>query len=221
MRSFIFDFNGTLYQDTLMHLDAWRAFFNRHGAPFTEALFYKYMCGPPDTAILRRLLDPNLSDAEANALSEEKEALYRQVALDDPSRRALTPGAEEMLDEMKRRGIPMAIATGSARPNVDFYMNTLRIDRWFDYDHVFYDEGDLPGKPDSAIYRRAMQRLGYAPEETVVVEDALAGVRSAVGAGVKSVVAIDTTLGPEPFRHIPEVVAVIHDFHGFERFFEP
>ena len=61
-----------------------------------------------------------------------------------------------------------------------------------------------------------MEKLGYDPAETVVVEDALAGIRSAVGAGVRTVVAIDTTLGAQAFRDIPEVVAVIHDFTHFD-----
>ena len=55
----------------------------------------------------------------------------------------------------------------------------------------------------------------------MVVEDAMAGIQSAIGAGVRSIIAIDTTLGPDAFRGIPEVVAVIHDFHGFERFIAP
>ena len=220
MQAFIFDFNGTLYQDTLMHLDAWRKFFQSRGVPFTDGLFYRYMCGPPNSAILRRMLRPDLTDDEVDTLSEEKEALYRQVIRNDSSLWALTPGAEAMLDLLKARGVPCAIATGAARPNVDFYMDVLNIGRWFDYGHIFYAERRIPGKPDPSIYRLAMEKLGFDPENTVVVEDALAGIQSAAGAGVKSIIAIDTTLGPEAFRDIPEVIAVIHDFNGFERFID-
>ena len=218
MRSFIFDFNGTLFQDTPIHLEAWRRFYERHRVPFSNDLFYKYMCGPPNNDILRRMIDPGLTDAEANALSEEKELGYRQIVLEDAALQQLTPGADGMLDTLKAKGVPFAIATGSIKSNVDFYMKTLRIDRWFDYDHVFYAEDDIPGKPDPAIYRLAMQKLGFAPRDTVVVEDGLAGIQSAVGAGITAIIAIDTTLGPDAFRDIPEVIAVVHDFYGFERF---
>ena len=84
---------------------------------------------------------------------------------------------------------------------------------------MFHAHDGIPGKPDPAIYRMAMAQLGYDPEDTVVVEDGLAGVHSAIGAGVKSIIAIDTTLGAQAFKDIPEVVAIIHDFYGFERFF--
>lgn len=218
MKSFIFDFNGTLYQDTPMHLYAWRAFFRRHGVPFTEENFYKYMCGPPNSAILRQFIDPDLTDDEIDALSEGKESLYREIILNDPALQTLTPGAAEMLDYMKSEGIPHAIATGADAGGMTFYMKVLGIGRWFDWDHIFCAHKGLPGKPDPAIYRLTMEKLHYDPANTVVVEDALAGIHSAIGAGVKAIVAIDTTLGAEAFNDIPEVVGIIHDFHGFHEF---
>ena len=220
MQSFIFDFNGTLYQDCPMHLAAWRRFYQEHRVPFTDDMFYKYMCGPPNNEIIRFMMGADIPNAEADRLSEEKECFYREIVYDDPTLQVLTPGAVEMLDRLKALSVPFAIATGSIKSNVDFYMETLHIDRWFDYDHVFYAHDGIPGKPDPAVYRMAMEQLGYAPRETVVVEDGTAGIRSAIGAGVGSIIAIDTTLGPDAFRDIPEVHAVIHDFYGFERFIE-
>ena len=220
MQSFIFDFNGTLYQDCPMHLAAWGRFYKKYGVYYDEDLFYKYMCGPPNDEIIRLMLGDGPTDAEIDHMSEEKEGFYREIVLNDPSLQHLTDGADEMLDMLKARHIPYAIATGSIKSNVDFYMDTLRIDRWFDYDHIFNSDGDIPGKPDPAVYRLAMQKLGYRPEETVVVEDGFAGIQSAIGAGIRRIIAIDTTMGPDAFRDIPEVVAVIHDFHSFERFID-
>ena len=218
MRNYIFDFNGTLFQDTLLHRDAWRAFFERRGIPFSEDNFYKYMCGPPNSDILRRFVDPGLTDEQIFELSEEKENIYREIILSDPALQVLTPGADAMLDEMAARSIPRAIATGADKFNMDFYMRVLGIGRWFDYGHIFCAYPGLPGKPDPAIYRLAMAKLGYDPAGTVVVEDGLAGVRSAIGAGIRTIIAIDSTHGAEAFKDIPEVIAIIHDFNGFEQF---
>ena len=218
MKNYIFDFNGTLYQDTPMHHMAWQAFFQRHGATFTDENFYKYMCGPPNSAILRQFIDPDLTDDEADALSEEKEAIYREIILNDPALQFLTPGAEAMLNDLAERGVPHAIATGAIRSNVEFYMKVLGIGRWFDWGHIFCAQKGLPGKPDPAIYRLTMEKLGYDPAGTVVVEDGIAGVRSAVGAGIKHIVAIDTTLGAGAFRDIPEVDVIVHDFVDFASF---
>ncbi|MGY2065359.1 HAD family hydrolase [Blastococcus sp. SYSU DS0619] len=51
-------------------------------------------------------------------------------------------------------------------------------------------EDSLPvptSKPDPAVYRHACDALGIAPEQGLAVEDAVAGVRSAVGAGCPTV----------------------------------
>ena len=212
MRNIIFDFNGTLFQDSDMHCRAWKRFMSARGMEITDELFHQYMCGPPNDAILRRFLGEDLSDEEVAKLAGEKEDLYRAIVLGDPSLQVLTDGAPELLDALKARGVPFAIATGSSRDNVDFYFDTLGIGRWFDYGNVFYAEGRLPGKPDPAIYRLAMQKLGFAPQETMVVEDAMPGIESAVGAGIRHIVAIDTTLGSEAFRSVPQVAAVVHNF---------
>ena len=218
MRQFIFDFNGTLYQDTALHRQAWGAFLARRGIPLSDEDFHNYMCGPPNDAILRHFISPDLSDAQISRMAFEKESLYRDAVRADPSMQRLTDGAADILDELKARGIPYAIATGSSRDNVDFYMEVLRIDRWFDYDHIFYAEGRLPGKPDPAIYRLAMEKLGYEPGKVTVVEDAMAGIESARRAGVGRIIAIDTTMGPRAFDGMADVCAVIHDFTDFERF---
>lgn len=220
MRNIIFDFNGTLYQDTPLHFEAWRQFLSARNIPLTEDGFYRYMCGPPNSDILRRFIDPNLDDGQVERLSEEKENIYRDIILGDPSLQRLAPGAEEMLDTLKGRGIPCAIATGADHINMDFYMKVLKIDRWFDYGRIACAHKGLPGKPDPAIYRLAMEKINASPAQTVVVEDAVAGIRAAAAAGVGRIIAIDTTLGRETLSRLPEVHEVIHDFYGFERYLD-
>ena len=219
MRSFIFDFNGTLFQDTDIHRAAWKQFMAAHGKPISDEDFRQKMNGPGNDIILRRFFGDAPSDAEIEALSEAKERIYRDIVLSNPARQSLAPGVVEMFDTMKKRAIPCGVATASIRANVDFYMETLGLNRWFDYDHIFYMTGDFPGKPDPAIYLTAMQTLGYRPEDTVVVEDSLAGMRSALSAGVSGIIAVGDTVSPDALAQIPNVLARIQDFYGFERFF--
>lgn len=55
--------------------------------------------------------------------------------------------------------------------------------------------GDIQrGKPDPEPYRKAASRLGFPPSECVVVEDAVAGVRSGKAAGAR-VIAVLTSSG--------------------------
>ena len=218
MRSFIFDFNGTLFRDTEFHRLAWTQFMARHGIAISDDDFRRKMNGPGNDVILRRFFGTGPSDDEITALSEEKERMYRAIVLADPAGRALAPGATEMLDTLKTRQVPCCVATASIRTNVDFYMEELGLKRWFDYRHIFYMTGELPGKPDPAIYRAAMGCLGFRPKDTLVVEDSLSGIQSATGAGVGGIIAIGGTVPPEVLARMPGVIAHIQDFWGFDRF---
>ena len=220
MKSIIFDFNGTLFQDTEIHFKSWQIYLGRLGRSITMEYYLANMCGPVNEDIFGRLFNHTLSDEEIQIMSRDKERVYREVVLSDPAYCHLTPGADEALDRLKAAGVPIAIATGSIRDNVDFYFEALGIGRWFDYDHVFYAVKDLPGKPDPALYHLAMEKLGFVPENTLVVEDSMPGVRSAIAAGVDHVIAIDTSLGADSFESIPQVQAVIHDFRGFAELIE-
>lgn len=220
MRAVLFDFNGTLFQDTSIHFDAWKRFLARRSIPLSEYDFQHYMCGPPNEAILRRFIDPNLSMAEIDRLSEEKEGIYRTIVRENPECQKLTDGSVELFGFLKAHGIPYAIATGSSKDNVDFYFDTLNIGRWFPRDRVLYAEHAIPGKPDPAIYRLALNKLGIDAADALVVEDALLGVQAAVGAGITRIVALDTTFDASAFADIPQVIAIIHDFYGFERYID-
>jgi len=218
MDSYIFDFNGTLFLDSEIHRVVWKRFLADRGHPITDEEFDKYVYGPGNDVIFRHFFGNSLTPEEVAALSEEKEAAYRAFVLNDPSLQSLTPGAEEMLDMLKARKVPCAVATASIRSNVDFYMKDLGLERWFDYDHMFYMNGDIPGKPDPALYLLTMERLGYDPRRTTVVEDSMTGILAAEAAGVGRIIAIDTTMGPDALARVRQVDAVVHDFHGFERF---
>ena len=220
MRSFIFDFNGTLFRDTEFHRLAWTQFMAKHGIAVSDDDFRQRMNGPGNDVILRRFFGEGPSDDEIDALSEEKERIYRAIVLADPARQSLAPGVVEMLDMLTARQVPCCVATASIRANVDFYMEDLGLKRWFDYRHIFYMTGELPGKPDPAIYRTAMQRLGFRPKDTLVVEDSLPGIQSAAGAGVGGIIAIGQAVPPEILDRMPGIIAHIQDFFGFERFLE-
>jgi beta-phosphoglucomutase-like phosphatase (HAD superfamily) len=48
-------------------------------------------------------------------------------------------------------------------------------------------EDVLLGKPDPSIYRLACKRMGIASKRLLAVEDAISGIRAAVGAGLRCV----------------------------------
>ena len=111
--------------------------------------------------------------------------------------------------------MPVSIATAAGRGNMDFYFEHLGIGRWFDYDtNIIYNDGKLPGKPEPDIYLKSFEKIGSAPEETIVVEDALLGLESAERAGAGMIVGIDPagTNGLNSEAGVDHVIASFKDW---------
>ena len=162
----------------------------------------------------------DLDDAQAAALTEEKEIIYRRLCREDAEHFRLADGLPEALDRLQARGVPMVIATGAGQGNMDLYFEAFRLERWFDWQHIIYDDGTLAGKPDPDVYLRACARLGVAPENCVVVEDSYAGFASANAAKVGAIIAITATNPAGALEKLPGVKAVIDDYRDFVSVFD-
>ncbi len=219
MQAVLFDFNGTLFDDTRFHIISWKRYMRkRFGIELTEAQVRAQFIGPNNSTIFRNFFGDRYSPEEIHAFSLEKEAEYRAAAREDPENMRLIDGAPELFDLLTARGIPFALATASEHPNVDFYLNDLGLAKWFTLDRVVYDEGKLASKPDPAFYVEAARRIGAKPADCIVCEDSRAGIEAAARFGAGRIIAIDRTTPRDELLADPRIHAVIHDYRNFERF---
>lgn len=218
MKGFLFDFNGTLYDDSRLHMQAWRNYYReKFNRALSDAEVQSFI-GPSNADIFAMSLGVRLSTEKAAELSAEKEAAYRAVARSNPANLRLIDGVPEMLDLLAERKIPFALATSSVRENVDFYLEDLGLKRWFSIDRIVYEEGKLASKPDPAFYIEAAHRIGLSPGDCTIVEDSPTGIQAAINARAGRIIAIDRTAPREWLENRTEIDAIIHDFRGFERF---
>ena len=212
----IFDFNGTLFEDFDLQADGWavviRRYFHREMGP-TE--FRDHFHGSGNIGILDYI---NSLDPEKQfdvSITDEKEIAYRQLCRDHPERAVFIPGVEETLDAMKAAGIPMAIATACEISNVNFNIETFRLERWFSRDMIIYDDRTFPSKPAPDVYLHAAARLGLDPADCVVCEDSYNGIKAAEAAGIGRLIVRRTEPRIESIYHDPLIYAFIDDFIGF------
>jgi len=97
---------------------------------------------------------------------------------------SLFEGAIELLENLQGR-ITMALATMSSRKVVDKLLSEKRIGGYFDV-VVSADEIVNP-KPDPEVFLVSAAKLGVYPEDCVVVEDSVFGVRAAKEADMKCI----------------------------------
>jgi beta-phosphoglucomutase-like phosphatase (HAD superfamily) len=95
----------------------------------------------------------------------------------------------ELLRIAKESAYQTALTTLSKRRDVEHVVNALGIDKVLD--QILTAEDVTKGKPDPEIYLLTAERLGLPPEECLVLEDSVNGVKAAIAAGM-NVVAIAT-----------------------------
>ena len=218
MKGIIFDFNGTLYWDSQLHYDAWREFSKIiRGVEFTDEEMRDKMFGHTNEDIIEYAIGKKPSKEMVEKYGKEKEALYRKKCLLNPQEFKLAPGAVEFLDYLKSNNIPMTIATMSEWDNVEFYIENFQLDKWFDIDKIVYSNGTIPGKPAPDIFEIAAKKIGLQPSDCVVVEDAIAGIKSAQSAGIGKIVAIASLEPIEFYQQIDNLYSIIKNFDEFDR----
>jgi HAD superfamily hydrolase (TIGR01509 family) len=146
-----------------------------------------------------------------------KESIYRDLCLLNSRRFMLSPGAEELLDALIRHDVPLTIATSSEITNVMFFVEHLRLDRWFDVDRIVFDDGKRPGKPAPDVYTEAARRIEVNPHWCIVVEDAIAGLASAQAAGIGYIVALGPSTTHKALLELPGVSLAIKSLRDFPR----
>ncbi len=104
----------------------------------------------------------------------------------------LRPGVKRLIEASKAAGMRLAIATTTTPANVEaLIVNTLGADAmtWFEV----IAAGDIvpAKKPAPDIYIWAMDKMGLKPEQCIAFEDSYNGIRSSLGAKLKTIVAIN------------------------------
>jgi HAD superfamily hydrolase (TIGR01509 family) len=122
------------------------------------------------------------------------------------NRVGLFPSAKEVLQELRRMNLRLAVATSSvsasARPFLDRHNLTVC------FDVVITGDEIERGKPHPDIYLRAAEKLGLPADACLIVEDALAGVAAAKAANMR-VAAIPDTRFVDPCEYQKEADHVL------------
>ncbi len=214
MKALLFDLDGTLIDSMPHHQSAWDAWYARRGLAMDSSEFFAATAGRSNAEILADLF-PALSVDEHVAMADEKEALYREIAVQSL---ALIGGAKAFVDAARAHGLRMAVCTASTVPNMALAFKLHGIDGWVEHVVSPADVTSGPGpavplrgKPHPDIFLEAARRLGIDPQDCVVFEDAPLGVEAARRAGMPAV-ALTTTLGAEHFDAFDNLIAIAPDF---------
>jgi len=181
MKAFIFDMDGTMVDNVPYHIQAWKAFSRKYGNELSERDIVGWM-GMTNRAYQERILGRQVGDEESQAMSEEKEVLYRELYR--PHMKP-APGLMELLDLAAAKGVRLAVASGAPKGNINFILDGLDLRRYFPV--LVDDSAYTRGKPDPECFLTAARMLGADPKDCTVFEDAVKGVQAGKAAGMRVV----------------------------------
>jgi HAD superfamily hydrolase (TIGR01509 family) len=177
LRGVIFDMDGVLVDSHAAHRTAWRQFFQTVGREVSEFELDFILDGRKRSDILRHFLG-NCPDSELAEFGRRKDGIFQEMRLETSP----VPGVVPMVRELHRNGTALAVATSASRKRAVSTLTELGLIDCFPV--IVTGEDVVLGKPDAAIYRLACTRIAIDPASLLAVEDAISGIRSAIGAGL-------------------------------------
>lgn len=177
----IFDMDGVLLDSEPLHYEAVRLILAEQGIDFPLADYFHYL-----GTTLTSTWDDLCERYPITMSFEQFEARYNDDVLAQYEAGApLIPGARELVEQLRKAGVPIAVASSSHRMWVEAALAGVGLREYFDQTTAG-DEVSM-GKPSPEIYLKAAEKLGVDPAHCIAVEDAPAGVESANAAGMQVV----------------------------------
>jgi HAD superfamily hydrolase (TIGR01509 family) len=194
--SLVFDFDGLildteisayqswqeLYQEynTYLPLDEWAKCIGTGIDAFDPHSYLESLVGQtiPQDSIAERRLQRHL------VLIEEQAAL---------------PGVEDYLNDARKLGLKIAVASSSPRSWVVQHLTRLGLlDK---FDAMKFGDEVVHKKPHPELYLSALDLLGASPEQAIALEDSPNGVRAAQNAGIFCVAIPNPITAQLPLDH--------------------
>jgi len=206
IRGLIFDMDGTMIDSMPYHARSWVGFAERHGLSIEVDELLRRTTGRTGAECMEVLFGRAMEPKECWELVHQKEEIYR--ALFAPVF-AEVPGFKTFSADAIGRGLRVGVGTAGDRHNIAFAFSHLGMDP-MPHAVVGGDEG-LAGKPEPAIFLEAARRIGTAPADCIVFEDAPFGIEAARRAGMRAV-AVCTSHSADQLAG-PHVVASVRNYH--------
>ena len=189
IKGFIFDLDGVITDTAELHFQAWKKLTDDMCWQFDREVNER-LRGVSRMDSINIIKDHNSAEVTEEKLVELatlKNDIY-VASLDQMTSDDYLPGAQELLNLLRREGF--LVALGSASKNSTKVLKQLGATKYFD---VIGDGNSVSkSKPAPDIFLFGAKQLKLEPEECIVYEDAEAGIDAAKAGGFHSV-----GIGPE------------------------
>ena len=209
----IFDFDGTISDSLDSIVETLNIIFRRHGLSTKSREEVMRQVGLPIEDIFKNL-HPEHDVENVDALVKE----FREIYYEDlQMKNEMFPGVKETLEELKKRGKILCIASSKKAKPLNVMLEKYEIKELFDF--VVGADEVKERKPAPEMIEKAIENVGCSKEEVVMIGDARFDIEMAKNAGVRS---IGVSYGVESREKLLELGAdvVIDNFSQILEFLE-
>jgi HAD superfamily hydrolase (TIGR01509 family) len=180
-RNLLFDLDGTLVDSVPAHARAFvETLRNRHPEMAGDFNYTIYAGWPTrDVFVALGFRD----ESELIELTERKQRLYREAVTRGEIE--MYPGAKSLLERLQNEGRSLFLVTGASRISAQLILEGAGLVVYFQ--GITTADDVHPGKPSAEPYLQTMARFHLDPEDSLAIEDSESGVKSALDAGLATV----------------------------------
>jgi HAD superfamily hydrolase (TIGR01509 family) len=187
MKAVIFDMDGVLTDSEPLINAAAVAMFRERGLVVQPEDFRPFV-GTGENRYLGGVAEKYSFPIEIAAAKKRTYEIYLDLV---PRHLRAFPGAQELVGACKRAGLKIAVASSADLIKIDTNLRQIGLppDSW---DAIVSAEDAVHKKPAPDLFLAAARKLGIAPADCVVIEDAINGIQAAKLAGMRCVAVAQT-----------------------------
>ncbi len=205
IRATIFDLDGVLVQSERIAWKTWRDFLVLYGKELHKD-DYRHLIGTASSAaVIREFTDIPMSADEI--MIDHRRRIMDLLDTD----LIVTAGAGKLLEELKRRGYLLGVASNSVGIYVDRVLQIAGMRAFFDC--VVSRDDVAQGKPAPDIYLEAARKLKVPPKRCLAIEDSPIGLQAAIAADMRCVAIPNPDLDGFEFPGAYAQFDTIAEFH--------
>ena len=176
----ILDIDGTLVDTNYHHAIAWFRAFRQHGIVLPIWRIHRHI-GMGGDQLIGALTDERFEEREGDSIRAAEKVLYMELIGEvEPMQ-----GARQLLEEIKRRGHSVVLASSAKADEVEHYVELLDARTIADAWTTSADVEQTKPQPD--LVNSALQKAGAEAKEAVMVGDTPWDVQAAKSARVPTI----------------------------------
>ena len=201
VQAVIFDMDGVIFDSERLVIECWEVVAAKHNVSDILEICMRVQ-GNNREESGKRFREKYGKDFPYEAYKKEVSALFRHLY--GGGRLPLKTGVVEILEELKRKRVPLALASSTRTDIVKQELEDAHLLQYFEA--VLGGDMAPRSKPEPDIFLAAAVALNATPENCYVLEDSYNGIRAAHRAGMHPIMVPDMQQPTEEIRGLAEVI---------------